>query len=1101
MNTCTRCGTSIASDLPQGLCARCLLSQAMDAAAVTAGDPRPQTAAGQPNSQAIDITDIAEVARRLPQFEIIELLGRGGMGVVYKARQMHLDRLVALKILLPADAISPGFVERFRREARSLAKLNHPHIVTVHEFGEAGGLYYLAMEYVDGVNLRQMIVANRMTAAEALALVPGICEALQYAHEEGVVHRDIKPENILVDKRGRVKIADFGLAKLLGRAEADPRLTATGTSLGTPRYMAPEQVDKPDSVDHRADIYSLGVVFYEMLTGELPVGRFPVPSQKIQIDVRLDEIVLHALERDVARRYQQISEVRLDLENVTSKPPADPAEVSERVRRARASWLGRRSSAFRTALPYALFVGAVIALALAAVPGLSDTGTVSKTTFGMPSPWLVITVLRQHSAVVGQLAGFHPLTISFGCVVAFVVLIGLAQYCMSIGTIVQFGRRRRDLRPEIRRSVRRRIIAGALAAIVIPMLLSAPLAIIPGVSHSTQEVQQKLLPESRAYDWVALQTTFVTENRMGMTADRRPHEWNLSILLKPKNQAEVSTMDIQMPSLLADCDMHQSMGAADYHHQVVLDSVELNGWMQNQLRLEKPDPKMQKENAELMAMLKQFVKHPPANFDELLLMREEQCPSLGFFGFNAGTSFSIAADSVLPIYLSTAALFLVLFMLFARRTVIEAFALDQAVRQRGLRVLARTPLPRASFMDLPAELRLRVVWQCAFAAGLLLLAPIGAALWQNSQPEIVRHHLTYDFNATSPAIHKLTMACTFDSYSHDGRDGDTYLVEPRPLVLDLLFALKDGTTQKLTVQLPGLSATAYGKDGINAVNTFTLDAEELERWMSSRFPASGDPAQQALDASDLTTFLKRYSTQAPTTPDVLGGESHKLKRFQSYEAQGAGTEGGFDYSSHRGYLPAVVFVAVLPLFFLLALLLKRAAIRTAIQRGFSIPSGARQPTTDTRSSANPVGSFRLVPRHDVLRWWLIGISAALFAFSFFLPAGYTSVNEPGLHVEGQSMSGLDAFRASFSIDLTSWAANPVLWGAWILLAFRQRWLAFAAGATAFGLAAAHLGIFQPHSAIHLQSGYYCWLGSFAVMMIGALWLAVRQWRVPSKSSN
>src|SRR5580698_9302972 len=195
MNTCTRCGTSIATDSPQGLCARCLLSQAMDGTAVTAGDPPPT--AGNPASQLIDISDIAQVAGRLPQFEIIELLGRGGMGVVYKARQVQLDRIVALKILPPVDALSPDFVARFTREARALAKLNHPNIVTVHDFGETNGLYFIVMEYVDGANLRQLQHERRLSPAEALAIIPKICEALQYAHEAGLVHRDIKPENLL----------------------------------------------------------------------------------------------------------------------------------------------------------------------------------------------------------------------------------------------------------------------------------------------------------------------------------------------------------------------------------------------------------------------------------------------------------------------------------------------------------------------------------------------------------------------------------------------------------------------------------------------------------------------------------------------------------------------------------------------------------------------------------------------------------------------------------------------------------------------------------------------------------------------------------------
>src|SRR3712207_4528778 len=213
------------------------------------------------------------------------------MGVVYKARHRGLDRLVALKILPPEVSDAPGFAERFIREARALARLSHPNIVAVHDFGQGGGQYYLLMEYVDGTNLRSLMGAGRLPPAEALAIVPQLCDALQYAHDEGIVHRDIKPENILLDRRGRVKVADFGLAKLVGQEHLDVSITATHQVLGTLRYMAPEQMESSHAVDHRCDIYSLGVVFYELLTGEVPAGRFPPPSKKVQVDVRLDEVV------------------------------------------------------------------------------------------------------------------------------------------------------------------------------------------------------------------------------------------------------------------------------------------------------------------------------------------------------------------------------------------------------------------------------------------------------------------------------------------------------------------------------------------------------------------------------------------------------------------------------------------------------------------------------------------------------------------------------------------------------------------------------------------------------------------------------------------
>jgi tRNA A-37 threonylcarbamoyl transferase component Bud32 len=263
---------------------------------------------------------LTELATLFPQLEILELIGRGGMGAVYKARQPNLDRSVALKILLPDIGKDPTFAERFSREARALARLNHPHIVSVYDSGHVGGLYFFLMEYVDGVNLRQAIQAEQISPEKALAIVPQICEALQYAHEEGVVHRDIKPENVLLDRKGRVKVADFGLAKLLGLATPDITLTGTRQAMGTLHYMAPEQYEKPQSVDHRADIYSLGVVFYELLTGKLPLGRFALPSERVHVDVRLDDVVLKSLEREPERRYQYVSEVKSEMDSIAHSP-------------------------------------------------------------------------------------------------------------------------------------------------------------------------------------------------------------------------------------------------------------------------------------------------------------------------------------------------------------------------------------------------------------------------------------------------------------------------------------------------------------------------------------------------------------------------------------------------------------------------------------------------------------------------------------------------------------------------------------------------------------------------------------------------------------
>jgi ankyrin repeat protein/predicted Ser/Thr protein kinase len=321
-NHCPRCGAPLAGNTARGLCPKCVLAAGFETHSPTA----PIDEAGPPDAHVPLLT---ELAPHFPQLEILELLGRGGMGCVYKARQKNLDRLVALKILPPAVGRDPAFAERFNREARVLARLNHPNIVAIYDFGQAGPYFYFLMEFVDGANLRQIERSRRLSPEEAFALVPRICEALQFAHDEGIVHRDIKPENILVDARGRVKIADFGIARIVGPGQ-DITLTGTQQTLGTPHYMAPEQVATPARVDHRADIYALGVVFYEMLTGELPLGRFEPPSKRLEVDVRVDEVVLKSLERNPERRYQTVTAVKTDVEAISqgAGTPATPVAPS-----------------------------------------------------------------------------------------------------------------------------------------------------------------------------------------------------------------------------------------------------------------------------------------------------------------------------------------------------------------------------------------------------------------------------------------------------------------------------------------------------------------------------------------------------------------------------------------------------------------------------------------------------------------------------------------------------------------------------------------------------------------------------------------------------
>ena len=363
--TCPACHKPLTPNAPQGLCPGCLMKAGFRTGAAPA--------AGEPSRlPGFVAPDVPEVAKLFPQLEIQQLLGQGGMGAVYRARQPALDRLVAVKILPSRTSADAGFADRFAREARALARLNHPNVVGVYEFGVVDGLHYFIMEFVDGLNLRQVQQAGRISPREALKIIPQICDALQYAHEQGVVHRDIKPENVMLDKKGRVKITDFGLAKILGLEAKDLRLTGAGEVVGTPHYMAPEQIEHPQDVDHRADIYSLGVVFYEILTGELPLGRFEPPSMKVAIDVRLDEVVLHALEKEPGRRYQHASQVKSDVETIASRPGEPPNAVAggpEAVSQPRSEGFWRARVAVLLLLLVA--VGSIAALMMATRKGSS----------------------------------------------------------------------------------------------------------------------------------------------------------------------------------------------------------------------------------------------------------------------------------------------------------------------------------------------------------------------------------------------------------------------------------------------------------------------------------------------------------------------------------------------------------------------------------------------------------------------------------------------------------------------------------------------------------------------------------------------------------
>lgn len=259
------------------------------------------------------------------RYEVLEVIGKGGMGVVFKARQAQLDRLVAIKVLA-APAVSGSsqgdsgfeFDRRFEQEAQAMARLSHPHIVAVHDYGETeSGIHHIVMEYIDGKDLEHFATAGKLTPEHALVWGRQVCEALAYAHEQGMIHRDIKPSNILIDRQGQAKIADFGLVKVLATNALDTRM-----AFGSEGYVAPEVFVDPGNSDARVDIYSFGVLLYQMLTGLIPRGVWEPPSKRLPgLDSRFDDIVEKALQTDPQDRYQTINALKRDLDDIAFSAP------------------------------------------------------------------------------------------------------------------------------------------------------------------------------------------------------------------------------------------------------------------------------------------------------------------------------------------------------------------------------------------------------------------------------------------------------------------------------------------------------------------------------------------------------------------------------------------------------------------------------------------------------------------------------------------------------------------------------------------------------------------------------------------------------------
>jgi serine/threonine-protein kinase len=289
--------------------------------------------AGRPSKREID----PHIGKVLGGCQLTERIARGGMGVVYRAKQLNLGRVVAVKVLSDELASDATFVRRFVQEARSAAQLSHGNVVHVNDVGECQGIFYFVMEYVDGQNLREILRDQaQLPIPRALEITLQVCHALRHAHQKGIIHRDIKPENIMLTRDGVVKLADLGLAKRTA-TDNSANLTMAGAVLGTPYYMAPEQAKDFSKVDHRSDIYSLGVTLYRMITGKVPFdGRSPievmikamdgkrilVPELRDDVPDEVVRIIDRMMHKNPDKRYQSVVDLLKDLAPVVHSKAA-----------------------------------------------------------------------------------------------------------------------------------------------------------------------------------------------------------------------------------------------------------------------------------------------------------------------------------------------------------------------------------------------------------------------------------------------------------------------------------------------------------------------------------------------------------------------------------------------------------------------------------------------------------------------------------------------------------------------------------------------------------------------------------------------------------
>src|SRR5437879_5450234 len=376
IRSCRKCGAKIFSDAPEALCAKCVLKSALTLLAdapAGAGDDggsfeNVEASAAAPQSKKA--ARVAELLGELGDYELLEEVGRGGQGVVFRARQKSLNRTVALKVISLGQWASKGHLKRFRLEAEAAARLEHPGIVPIHEVGERDGQCYFSMKFIEGGQLDEVTKREPMSIRHAVELIAKVARTVHFAHEHGILHRDIKPGNILLDAKGEPHLTDFGLTRLV---ESESTVTRTLEVLGTPSYMAPEQaVGNNAAISSVTDVYRLGAVLYQLLTGHPPFAGGTTyetikllldtePRQPRQLNPKIDRdlstICLKCLEKDLKRRYSSALALAEDLEHWLKHEPIQARRTGIFARGKK--WVRRNPSR-------ALLAASLVALAAAA---------------------------------------------------------------------------------------------------------------------------------------------------------------------------------------------------------------------------------------------------------------------------------------------------------------------------------------------------------------------------------------------------------------------------------------------------------------------------------------------------------------------------------------------------------------------------------------------------------------------------------------------------------------------------------------------------------------------------------------------------------------